>query len=221
MCGTGALAPAAALGPACAPACQARRPALTAALRAAAAPKQGIGVTLALELCLTDLRRVLELRGNEPLDPALAKSVIQQLLRAVHACHQAGELDPPAGSAWLNCPFATAPRIAPPGPTLRRLQRCTDLPGGNSGRRGCPRRWTLAMHIFPARPAHTLAGYMHRDIAPSNLLVARGSGLIKLSDFGQARGSVSADGGAATSAAHAADAAGGEGHMSPTVGTLW
>ncbi|GAB4822163.1 hypothetical protein N2152v2_009209 [Parachlorella kessleri] len=117
--------------------------------------EKGYGVTLALEYCVTDLRKLLHLlEGQGPLQPALAKAVVQELLLAIHACHQ--------------------------------------------------------------------AGFMHRDVTPSNVLIAEGSGLVKLADFGQARRAVEAasEGSADKPSGSGATAAGGP-VLSPHVGTRW
>ena len=50
---------------------------------------QGGSVHLVLEFCCTDLAQVLQVI-DRPLTEAQLKNLMQQLLRGVAACHQAG-----------------------------------------------------------------------------------------------------------------------------------
>ncbi len=77
---------------------------------------QGGSVHLVLEFCCTDLAQVLQVT-ERPLTEAQLKCLMQQLLRGVAACHQAGE----------DC-SATLKDNARPNIGLQWQQQCCAIP---------------------------------------------------------------------------------------------
>ena len=51
---------------------------------------QGNSLVLVLEYCCSDLAELVGFAAK-PFDEAIVKSIVQQLLQAVEACHLAGE----------------------------------------------------------------------------------------------------------------------------------
>lgn len=111
---------------------------------------QGFGVCLVMQLCLTNLHTLLE-RSARPLDAALAKAVMQQLLQALQAVHECGLVHRDVATTNVLFDGAGGVRLADFGLARQALPASDQGPGASGPVCMSPRvgtRWYVAPEVL-------------------------------------------------------------------------